>query len=68
MQTSYQPELDVTDELIPTDSAYYQSLVGMLMWMVELGRVDMCLEVSMLSSHLAMPRQGHLEQLFHTFA
>ena len=36
--------------------------------MVELGRVDICTEVSMLSSHLALPRQGHLEALFHLFA
>ena len=36
--------------------------------MVELGRVDICLEVSMMSSHMAMPREGHLEQLFHIFS
>jgi hypothetical protein len=34
---------------------------------VELGRVDICLEVSMLSSHLALPREGHLQQVFHVF-
>ena len=36
--------------------------------MVELGRVDICLEVSMMSSHLALPREGHLEQVLHIFA
>ena len=36
--------------------------------MVELGRFDICVEVSMLSSCLAMPREGHLQQLFHIFA
>jgi hypothetical protein len=35
---------------------------------VEIGRVDICVEVSMLSSCLAMPREGHLEQVFHIFA
>jgi hypothetical protein len=35
---------------------------------VELGRVDICLEVSMMSSHLVLPRVGHLEQVFHIFA
>lgn len=35
--------------------------------MVELGRVDICCEVSMMSSHLALPRVGHLEELFHLF-
>ena len=68
IQTSYRPELDVSPELNPTDAAYYQSLIGVLRWMVELGRVDLCLEVSMMSSHLALPREGHLAQLFHIFA
>ena len=36
--------------------------------MVELGRVDICLEVSMMSSHMAMPRKGHLAQLLHIFS
>ena len=42
-QTSYQPEIDTTGELDATDSAYYQSLIGILRWMVEIGRVDICL-------------------------
>ena len=64
MTTSYRPELDVTPELAPKEAAYYMSLIGILRWMVELGRVDICLEVSMMSSHMAMPREGHLSQLF----
>jgi hypothetical protein len=68
MQTSYRAELDVSLELEPVEAAYYQSLIGVLRWMVELGRVDICLECSILSSHLALPREGHLDQLFHIFA
>ena len=68
IQTSYRPELDVSDELQPGDASYYQSLIGILRWMVELGRIDICLEVSMMSSHLALPRRGHLDQLYHMFA
>ena len=49
-------------------AAYYMFLIGILQWMVELGRVDICLEVSMMSSHMAMPREGHLEQVFHIFS
>ena len=33
-----------------------------------MGRVDICLGVSMMSSHMAMPREGHLEQVFHIFS
>ena len=36
--------------------------------MVELGRVDMITEVSLLASQLANPREGHLETVFHMFA
>ena len=36
--------------------------------MVELGRVDLCTEVLMMSSHLVLPRRGHLEELYHVFA
>ena len=28
----------------------------------------MCLEVSMMSSHIALPREGHMEQGLHVFA
>ena len=68
LTTTYRPELDVTPELGPQDAAYYQSLIGVLRWMVELGRVDICLETSMMSSHLVLPREGHLKQVLHMFA
>jgi hypothetical protein len=68
LRTSYRPELDVSPELQSTDAACCMSLMGMLRWIVELGRVDVCLECSMLSSHLALPREGHLHQLFQVFA
>ena len=61
----YRPELDVTPELKAEDANFYQSQIGVARWMVELGRVDIITEISMLSSHLAMPREGHLEALLH---
>ena len=61
MSKEYRPEIDVTPVLTPSQHAYYQSLIGILHWMVELGQVDICLEVSMLSSHLTMLRKGHLQ-------
>ena len=68
ISTIYRPELDTTPELNAQDASYYQSLIGILRWMVELGRIDTCLEVSMMSSHLALPRQGHLQQVLHIFS
>jgi hypothetical protein len=68
MQTSYRPELDITPELEPTDAAYFQLVIGILHWIVELGRIDICLETSMVSSHLDLSREWHLAQTFHFFA
>ena len=36
--------------------------------MVEIGRVDICCKVSMMSLHVTLPREGHLKELFHIFA
>jgi hypothetical protein len=68
LSSNYRPEIDVTPELNPKDASSYQSHIGVLRWIVELGRVDICCEVSMLSSHLALPREGHLSQVYRTFA
>ena len=46
MKISYSPESDTTPELEPIMAAYYVSLIGVLRWIVELGRVDIYLEVS----------------------
>ena len=64
----YIPELDTSPELSPEEAAYYQSQIGILRWTVELERVDIITEVSMLASHLALPRQGHLDVVYHIFA
>ena len=32
---------------------------------MEIGRVDIITEVSLLASHLALPREGHLDALIH---
>jgi len=68
LSSGYRPEVDTSDLLVGAELSYYQSLIGVLRWMVELGRVDICCEVSMMSSYLAMPRIGHLQQIYHMFA
>ena len=67
MRSTYRPELDVSEELSLSDASYYQLLIGILRWIVELGRIDICLEVSMMSSHLALPRKGHIDQVMQIF-
>ena len=64
-EQSYDPDVDVTKLLPPDQASYYNSIIGVLRWMVELGRVDICTEVSQLASFLAMPREGHMEAAIH---
>ena len=64
----YRPELDVTPEFKADGFQQYQELLGILWWAVELSQVDILMETSMMSTHLAMPRRGHLEQVHHFLA
>jgi hypothetical protein len=68
LSNGYRPEIDVSPELNPEDALYYHSMIGVLRWIVELGRADLCTEVSMMSSHLALPREGHFAEVIHIFA
>ena len=53
----YEPEMDTTLTLNPELASWYASLIGMLRWMVEIGRVNI----------MASPREGHLDALLHMF-
>jgi hypothetical protein len=68
MEANYRPKLDVSLALGPEAANYYQSQIGVLRWVVELGRLDITTEVSMLSSHNALPRKGHLDAVFCIFS
>jgi hypothetical protein len=64
----YQPELDASPELSPRQANYFQGLIGVLRWIIELGRIDIMVSVAMLSRFLAAPREGHLNEVLHIFA
>ena len=68
LSSKYRPEVDISEEIGEDEGSYYHSLIGVLRWILELGRVDICCELSMIYSHLALPRKRHLEEVFHTFA
>ena len=68
LSSGYRPELDFSKELEGQQINYYQGLIGILRWIVELGRIDLIVPVSLLSRYLVSPREGHLQQLFHIFA
>ena len=63
----YRPELDSSDFCEATHITMFQNLIGVLRWIVELGRIDIQLETSLLSQYLAQPRIGHLEQACNIF-
>ena len=67
LSVDYKPELDVSAELKGDGMQYYQELIGVLRWAVEIGRVDILLETSLMSAHLALPRVGHLEAVYRIF-
>lgn len=67
LPSQYSPELDVSPELDAADASYYASTIGVLRWIVELGRIDVCAEVSMLAGFIANPREGHLDAMMHLF-
>ena len=63
----YRPELDTSAECDDNQTQLYQNLIGVLRWIVELGRIDIAYETATLSSYLAYPRTGHLSQALHMF-
>ena len=64
---SYRTELNVSQSLNPKKTQKYQQFVGIARWIIKLGRVDILYEVSLLSSHLDIPRKGHTEALMEIF-
>jgi len=65
---TYRPEVDVSPTLDPLLTTRFQTALGVLRWIVKLGRIDILTEVSMLSAHNALPRDGHLEAIYHIFS
>ena len=65
---TYRPELDITPELNGEHSSRYRQMIGILRWVVELGRVDIHHEVALMSQYLASPWEAHMEAVYHIFA
>ena len=55
MTVGYRPECDVSAELTSVSVQRYQELIGVLRWAAELGRVDILLEMAMLSTYMPLP-------------
>ncbi|KAL7577136.1 hypothetical protein ACA910_019738 [Epithemia clementina (nom. ined.)] len=67
LSDGYQPELDATPELDARRGNYYQGLIGILCWIVELDWIDIVTPVAHMSCFMTNLREGHLEQVLHIF-
>ena len=68
LPTGYRPELDTSPYCNADWQLFFQQQIGVLRWLVELGRIDITAEVSMLAAFLAGAREGHVHAMLHVFA
>jgi hypothetical protein len=57
------PEIDDSGLLDLAGVSIYQSLIGSLQWVIQLGRLDICTAVMTMSQFRAAPREGHLDRV-----
>ena len=58
----------MTEELVPELASRYLQLIEICRGAVEIGQVDIFLEVSLLSQYQVGPRLGHMEVIYNLFA
>ena len=63
----YRPELDTSMQCNYYQVLFNHNIIGVLRWIIELGRIEIEFEVSYLSRYLAFPRTGHMVQALHVF-
>ena len=57
------PELDSSDLLDLEGTKIYQSLIGALQWVIQIGRFDVATAVMTMSRFRAAPRKGHMDRV-----
>jgi hypothetical protein len=68
VEATYRADIDDSPVLGPEIANYFQYQIGILCWFVELGRIDIITEVSMLSTFVCMPLECHVDAVYHLFA
>ena len=66
--TDYSPEINGGNMLNDKDATYYQFLIDILCWVVEIGRIGIFMEISAMFLFTAVLKYGHLIQVLHIFA
>jgi len=67
MDPDASPELDESELLDQEGRANYLSLVGMLQWLVTIGRYDIMCAVMTMARYRVAPRKGHMELVKRIF-
>ena len=67
MPTRYHTSEYAPKEINAQGVQTYKESIGIFIWAVEIGRVYILLEASLLSSHLPLPRVGHLQAVYPIF-
>ena len=65
--SGYRSETDTLPKLKAEGVTQYQEMFGVIRWAVDLGQVDILLYTALMSTHLAFPCRGLIEQIFHVF-
>jgi hypothetical protein len=68
LPSNYLPETNITPYLNDAMTNFYQSQISILRWMIQLGRLYIYIQNSLLSAYLAQPREGHLKAVYHIFS
>ena len=61
------PEEDTSEPLDDKGHQQYQMLIGMLNWIVCIGRMDVAYATASLSRFTACPRKGHMDRAYRVF-
>jgi hypothetical protein len=61
----YCPVTYLLDPLDAECASFYQHLIRVMWWIVELGWIDIPTKIFVLSSYLPYPHEGHLETVLH---
>ena len=65
--SGYHLDIDIINELREDKVAYYHLIIGVLCWIVELGRANICCKDPMNNFHLTLLRCGNLAKVLHIF-
>jgi hypothetical protein len=59
--------MELSHFLPPDVISCFLQLIGILRWAVELGQIDIAVEMAIMSQYSASPRVGHIEAVYHIF-